>query len=160
MSQVGQPTTRVTSHLKLATPEDEEAILPLLLRFILESPYKDITLNITKVRKGVRDMVIGSNDNIVILGYHKERLSGFIALKAYELPFSHDRVAAEIAFYVNPDARGSRLGLDLYTAAEFWSRKVGCAYMQMVNLSTNEGVQKFYERKGYKRYEQAWLKEL
>lgn len=83
---------------------------------------------------------------------------GMIGLLALDHPMNGQRVAQEIAWWVEPSARG-RTGLELLKAAEAWSRQSDCTLLQMV-APANSQIGRFYERAGYQIVESAYVKGL
>lgn len=68
----------------------------------------------------------------------------------------------ELAWYVTPDHRDSRVGLELFNSFEKVSINRGVKYINMVSpLSLEaEKLNKLYTRKGYKLQETTWTKEV
>lgn len=79
---------------------------------------------------------------------------------ATETPFSNDKIASELAWYIEPSYRGHRKAVELVYAYEAWARTVGCKHVSMSLLSTLTDASKFYVRMGYTQTEISYLKEL
>jgi len=107
-------------------------------------------------------LIEDTSKNIVILSCDNQDIpKGMVAMSLSPLGFTDHLVSTEIAWWVEPDYRTSRMSLDLFKAAEYWSQKVGASFIQFVSLSTSEGsVDKFYTRMGYTMTEKAFLKEI
>ncbi len=82
--------------------------------------------------------------------------TGMIAMLAYDHPFSGERIAFEVVWWVDPEARGD--GLRLLRAAEEWARDQGIKKMQMI--APNERVGVLYQRLGYLPVETSFQRSL
>jgi GNAT superfamily N-acetyltransferase len=73
---------------------------------------------------------------------------------------SADMIATEMFWFVDPLRRGD--GLKLYDAFEDWAKSQGCQQLQMVHLADSmpAKLERFYERKGYRKLEVRYGKEL
>jgi GNAT superfamily N-acetyltransferase len=78
---------------------------------------------------------------------------------ATPFPFGPYSLATETAWWVEPDKRGSGLGLQLLQAFEYWAKeKAGAAMISMSSLDDKVG--EMYTKQGYKLYERAYMKVL
>lgn len=146
--------------LRLATYKDVPVIKELVLGFYKESPYRDVTLDHTKVDK-VIDALLSNDDAVTVLLVNPEaEPCGIIAGYISELIFSHDKVASEAIWYVNPEHRGKRISLKMVDAFEFWAHKRGCKFVHMSLLADNDRVGKIYKRKGFAEAETSYLKRI
>lgn len=141
--------------MRRATPEDAQAITRMGQRFASETEYRaliDVRSDI------VETIVLGllANPNGAIFVSGAEDPTGMIAMLAYDHPFSGERTAFEVVWWVDPEARGD--GICLLRAAEDWAREQGIAKMQMV--APNERVGALYERLGYRPVEVSYQRSL
>lgn len=83
-------------------------------------------------------------------------LVGMIGALVSEHPYSGERVASELFWWVEPAHRGH--GRDLMKAAEAWARDQGAARFQMV--APNARVGRLYERFGYTAVETLYQRSL
>lgn len=74
--------------------------------------------------------------------------------------YSSELLAQEAFWYVDPKYRGSFDSLRLFSALEKWARSKGAAVLMMSALSSNSGVSRIYERRGYVPQEAAFVKGL
>ena len=74
----------------------------------------------------------------------------------------YHRIAHELLWWIRPEARGSKLGIQLLQAFEHWAKTIGCTHVQMsmVNNTHLDRVAKLYTRTGYALAEQVFLKEV
>lgn len=62
----------------------------------------------------------------------------------------------EIAWWVEPDARG--VGLGMLEEYEQWALRKGAKAIEVKSLAAFPGTEKIYERIGYERLETSWVK--
>jgi GNAT superfamily N-acetyltransferase len=145
-------------HLKLGSLEDVPDIKRLLLKFKEASPYHKFPTNETKVEALIYD-TLGkpANEAIIILCKHEGKTVGMLVAGASELPFSDAKQASESIWYVEPEFRKSRYGLDLYAAFEYWATGIGAV---VVHSAAPKGVplDRFYKRRGYKLLEHIYIR--
>lgn len=71
------------------------------------------------------------------------------------------KIATEIFWWVEPEARNSRVGIQLLKGAEELARYVQCALLVMGTLDNSPAeLGAVYEHLGYKCQETSWVKEL
>jgi len=81
---------------------------------------------------------------------------GMLGLLIFTHPFSGEKVASELFWWVEPDSRGD--GLELMRRAENEARARGAQRMQMI--APNEAVARIYRRKGYEYVESTYQRKL
>ena len=72
--------------------------------------------------------------------------------------YSKDRVALEILWWVEPDARKTGLGKELLEAFEYWAKNIAQCSIIAVSSLDDESLDKFYNKKGYKLTEKTYMK--
>lgn len=86
---------------------------------------------------------------------------GFIALLGVPHPFTGEGFADEIAWFVEPSARGEqRVGPLLLGAAELWATSRGFGMIKMVAPADHPIVGRYYRRRGYTEAETTYYKRL
>ena len=142
--------------IRRATTDDIARLIEMGERFAAETEY----CAIIKVRKDRLSDSIGSvlanPDGVVLLSGSALKTTGMIAMLAYDHPFSGERTAFEIIWWVEPEARGD--GVRLLRAAENWAREQGASAMQMV--APNDRVGLLYRRLGYLPVETSYQRNL
>lgn len=130
-------------------------IVEMSMKFMATTGYKDFSTQ-PDIESLVLNILTSPQDQKIII---LEPGEGFVAGITSKFPFGPDLVASEIAWWVDPEKRGSGLGLHLLQAFEYWAKeKAGCKMLSMVTLS--EGLEKLYLKQGYKLYERAYMKVL
>ena len=143
--------------MKLATYEDIPRVVDLVMNFIANSPYSNEANSVEKVTATIEHMVRDRSKGIVVLYVVDDEPVGLIGGVATEMVFSHDVVATELFWWVDPEFR-SRKSLALKEAFEYWARRIGAKFVSMSSL--DERVGRFYERSGYRKVENAYLRTL
>lgn len=140
--------------MKIADMDDIETILDMSMKFIGMTGYDQIS-NVDDIKMLIQEVLEAPrNEKIIILDDF-----GFIAGQATKFPFGPDLIATEIAWWIEPEARGENKGAKLMEAFEYWAKNVaGCRFISMTSL--NNTVEKIYKKKGYKLYERAYMKTL
>jgi len=72
---------------------------------------------------------------------------------------SNQIIATEKFWYVEPKYRNTRIAIKLFKESETWSRRFAdiIVYVAMSRSSNSAG--RFYEKKGYQKLEQHYIKE-
>lgn len=144
--------------LRLATKEDYPHIIRMARRFHEASPYSDLEFSEEQSRT-VFEKYLGSNKTeIVIILAGEEIPYGMIIGYSNALPFSLDRVATELAWWVDEDKRGSKDSLMLFKAYQDWARRVGSKITQMAMLDDVTNLEKFYLKQGFVPAERSYIK--
>lgn len=142
-----------------------ERTLPYVFNFIEEfyksSPYAEASFNSEKVLEWLKSTLQADKKKLLVLVALDAGLPvGVISGLANTLPFSDDVIAAEYFWWVTPEYRNSSAGLVLWKGYEWWATNIVKAKgIQMVSLS-NLPLGKMYERKGYSKVEEAYIKWL
>lgn len=150
--------------LKLATLEDRDAVLRMCRSFFEVTPFAPVcTYSDAKV-EALLGLAARSfyQECLFLLFLENDIPHGLIVGYATQTPFSDDLVAAELAWWVDPEYRGTKGSMELVLAYEAWAKKIGCKHVTMSLLPslTNPKVEGYYERLGYVKTEISYLKEL
>jgi len=141
--------------MKIATEEDIEEVLEMSLNFLHKSGYEKYS-DEGQIRNLIKTVVTGTQNQMIIL---LEPGVGFIAGQVSPFVFGPGLIASEIAWWVTEDKRNTGAGAELMNAFEYWAKNVaGCKMITLTSLDAKVG--KLYEKKGYKLYERAYMKEL
>lgn len=125
------------------------------IRFVAETDYHEtIKIDPESASATVRGLIENPDAAVFVSG--NGTLTGMIGMLAYSHPFSGERAAFELFWWVDPEARGD--GIRLLRAAEGWAREQGIHKMQMIAPTERVGV--LYKRLGYKHVECAFQRSL
>lgn len=152
------------TRIREAVYADGAAIVRLVHRFLAGSPYgaflqfnpdalADFVLFLLEHDKGV---VFVAEQEVAI---GKWTAVGMIAAIAGPHPITGDGTVEELAWWVNEEVRGGRLGYKLLGHLEDWARQKGHLMLKMV-APVDSAVGRIYERLGYTPLETVFLKRL
>jgi RimJ/RimL family protein N-acetyltransferase len=143
-------TSAPAAIVRRATEADVPRILEMGLAFAAEEYARFLLSNPSQIEALIRHLLVGETTALFVVE-REERVLGMIAVQFYVHPMSLERIATEIAWWMDPAARGTRDGLRLLQAAEGWARDQQAVRMQMI--APNEHVGRFYERLGFAQVE-------
>ncbi len=159
LTQVVFATTpkRPALTIRDASDADVPAIIAMASRFVGSTPY-GLQLSVAPERvAGLARYLIDHPDGTVLVADAGGTAVGFLALLAHDHVWAAERVAVEIAWWMDTAHRGSG-GLRLLKAGEAWARAQGATVMQMI--APTEDVARVYTHGGYTRVETAFQKRV
>jgi GNAT superfamily N-acetyltransferase len=140
--------------LKIATLEDFDTVFDLAMKFSKASNY-DKFVDPEKVKGMINIFLTADQTDKLILLYGDV---GMLVAATTPFIFGGQKMATEIAWWVEPSERKNGVGDQLLQAFEHWAKKIGCKMVTMTSLDDNVG--KFYETRDYVLYERAYFKEI
>lgn len=146
--------------LRLASIDDTETFLRMARAFHESSPYSGIEFSQDRILSLYLSGLENPQEIITILSEQDGQVRGMICGLCNSPPFSDEKVATELAWWMDEEYRGSKDSLLLFKAYEDWAVRVGCSLVQMALLSNSPDLTKIYERSGYTMTERTFLKEL
>lgn len=138
-----------------ARMSDLNQLVFMARKFWEESPYNGFSFASDKIAAWFRNAI---DDETCFVGViASDKVHGMIAGQLISPVFSHDKVAAEIAWYVHPDFRHSSVAMRLIKEYENWAKTAKVSNFSM--LSTSPAVVKdVYTRLGYSPVEITYQK--
>lgn len=132
-------------------------------KFYDHSPYVGVVdYDESKISDVLVTMFDNPTERIAILVVNDEGQSvGMLCGMVSEILFSRERIATELAWWMDPEYRANRIGIELINAFEYWARhKAQCKFVQLSTIETEqvERISKFYKRKGYDLFERGFVK--
>jgi GNAT superfamily N-acetyltransferase len=146
--------------LRLATKEDRGEVLRMARAFHKASPYSGITFSEDVCSALFDQYILGDKTGLIIILSVDKDPYGMVIGHCATPPFSTEKVASEIAWWVDEDHRGSRDSVLLLKAYEDWALRVGASMCQVAMLDDVTDLQRFYQRQGYRPAERSFVKEL
>lgn len=140
--------------LYIATEEDISTVLKLAMSFAKATGYKELITE-ERVEALIKTLVTSDNNSTIVLLWKDV---GVLAGAKAPFLYGPHLTATELFWWVEPDYRKLGVGEQLLNAFEFWAEKVGCDLITMVGLDNK--LDKYYNKKGYKLYERAYMKKL
>lgn len=102
-----------------------------------------------------------SLENIAVLvAENEEGILGFICGLIAEPIFSNQKVASELAWFVNKDYRNTSAGFRLLKSYEEWAIKNKANFITMAYLENVTDLAKIYTKMGYSKTETNYVKEI
>lgn len=141
--------------IRKATIEDLDMCSRMALEFIRMTAYA-LFYDEGRVVTLVKHFLQETDQNTVILIDSEGR--GMLAGAKTPFFFGNDYIATEVAWWVDLSHRGTSIGTELLEAFEEWARDNACRQVVMVAIDDTLG--NYYEKKGYKLYERAYMKDL
>ena len=138
--------------IREATVQDIPRIVEMGRHFIEQSEYTETVKYNPQQLKKLTEGVIENDLGAVFLSEVDGQITGFIAALLFDNPFSGELTASDLAWWVEPDARGS--GVRLLRRAEKWAKGRGATAMNMV--APNPRVGQLYSRLGYRQIENVY----
>lgn len=150
-------------HLRSATLADTKRVIELAKEFYDASPYAGkVSWDYNKVKRTVKALIECDDElGTVLLALDKDGTpQGVLLGVAVEPPFSSQRVAAELMWWVTPSQRASRMALELIAGYERWcdTYKYPLRTMMLIEALNGDLVEKLYLKKNYKLLEKAYIK--
>lgn len=141
--------------IRHATLEDVPPLVAMAMTFGASSEYAvHLALSEAHIRALIERAITDDTRLALVAEGRDGQLVGMLVLVAVEHPMSGELVASELAWWVNPTARGGRAAFRLLAEAEQWAKARGAVAMQMV--APNARVEALYEAVGYVPVERAY----
>lgn len=101
-------------------------------------------------------------NGFVVLAWQDEEPIGMLGCMMTPAMLNKNfKVATEIFWWVDPLVRGGKAAIQMLAAAEYLAKVEGAKIITMGTLDTSpQGLGKFYERRGYARQEESYVKVL
>jgi GNAT superfamily N-acetyltransferase len=143
--------------IRLATKEDIPEMLRMGESFFNASGYGDLT---TFNKEDTEGLFIKLIDEGWLLTDGISTMLGFVVFPMFMN--NSTVVAQELFWWVDEKARGSRAGVEILKKAEELAKENGATAMMMLSIDELNGnsVNKLYERLGYSRREQTYMRAL
>ena len=138
----------MTREIRLASAADVDDIVALSEHFLASTDYgQRMPTSAAAIRAFTQRLIDAGDDAAILVATNEaQQPIAMLAIWCYEHPMSAERVAEELAWWVEPSHRGS-LGVRLLRRAEAWARAHGAAVMRMV--APTEQVGRIYHACGY-----------
>jgi len=144
--------------IRLLTADEVPLLLPMIRAFFAEGNI-DGTLNEAYATKLLRGHVAAETGFVLVAGLPiRAGICGIM----YPDMATADPCCMEFFWYVSLPERGSSIGLRLLDAWEHEAKRRGAKRLLMAHYLTEKTAQfaKLYDRRGYKKREQIYVKEV
>lgn len=135
--------------IRAATTADLPKVLEMCGRFYQASPYAKFfafspASMVLLAERVVDPAVLNSH---ALIAEENGEIVGMMGLLLFDHPWSGERMASELCWWVNPEARTSLTGPKMLRAAEAWAKSMGAVAIHMIAPSTHVG--EFYTAMGF-----------
>jgi GNAT superfamily N-acetyltransferase len=146
--------------IRSACASDVDVVQRMAARFLsAEGPYGDrFRADPDRIAALVTHLTTATAAAAGFIAEQDGQAVGMFGVFSFVHPIIGDVIASELCWWIEPEARGSRIGLELLRAAEDWAKARAAVWMEMI--APNERVGQFYERLGYARTDVHYLKRL
>lgn len=136
---------------------DVSQLTEMGLRFINETSYAGkIQKNPTVIRELLIKLMSSAVAMLVVNCDYDGKLNGMLGAFVFYHPISGEKVAGEMFWWMEPEARGA--GVRLYKYMEQWAKAMGATRLQMVAPTAKVGD--FYRRLGFYEVETTFQRDL
>lgn len=142
--------------IRPAVDRDIPCLVEMGLRFLSETEYGTLLQANPEAIANLMSRLIDHDDGAVFVLSDDASLIGMIGMHVFTHPFSNERIASELFWWVNPEAR--RRGMLLFSRAEQWARVQHAVRIQMI--APNDRVATVYRAHGYAKIEESFQKDL
>lgn len=148
--------------LRLGTLDDVPELIELAKKLVKDSPIEALHYDIGKIRQSLERFIISDpKEHLCLISHHEGKIVGVLCAYAFIPIFSLERLAAEVLWYLEPEYRKGRRGLDMMKGYEYWAKLVGCKSVQYGWMNSSpESMKKIYALTGVKLAEEVYYKEL
>jgi GNAT superfamily N-acetyltransferase len=161
--------------IREATHQDKDAIVVMAARFLSTTQYGRLFRIDLEMLENLVDIVLTSGVIFVatipplraldvatgdISGPTADEFVGFLAAVEATEPFSGDRYADEIAWFVMPEHRGGSFGPRLLASLVRWADDKRLSFVKMVAPADSPDVAGFYQQVGFEVVETSYVKRL
>jgi len=144
-------------NLRLKRDEDLEAYYRMAHAFHEFSPFSRLPLSEKKLKE-IFDVV--GEEIILIFLTNDDKPVGMLLGIVNEPYFSEEKVATELAWWVDPEFRKSKASLDLMYAFEDWAYRKGARTVTLASLTglSPPSVSKLYLGMGFEKTEETYMR--
>lgn len=143
----------MSPNVYLLEKKDIPEVLPLLRKFQEEhSPWESF---VDEVASRNLELLAFDDKGILLAAVQDNSVVGVLAATKTQSLFSYETHTQELAFFVEPEYRKSKIAATLFSLYEKWAEGVADGTGAHC---IDERVGKLYERKGYHRVETGYFK--
>lgn len=147
--------TPAVTTVRFATAEDVPDMVAMGTRF-LRTIYAGLIVGDEATMTALAHGLLANPDGVWLLAERQGVLVGMLGGLAYRHPMSGEPTAAELCWWVQPEARGC--GLRLLKRFEQWAREKGAVVLQMIAPTAE--TETLYQRLGFDRVEVTYQRRL
>lgn len=137
---------------RMAQASDVDTLFQIGCRFLKESPtYRDVPITDYKLRGLFQNAVDDPEYTYCNLAIANGEIIGLFLGMIGEYHFSENRIACDIAIYVEPEFRKSKIAVKLVDSFRQWATDAGCCEITIgaTTQSHGEGYERLLNRMGF-----------
>jgi predicted N-acetyltransferase YhbS len=145
--------------IRHATKDDYPAIEKHAEAFWVHAPF-DVPY---KKGSAIFYMDIALDQGLLLVAEIDDQIVGFAAGALSPLMGNNDYLnGSELAWWIEPEYRGGRLGIQLMKGLENAAREAGCTFWNMIYMEScmPEAIEGMYQKMSYQRKETTYGKRL
>ncbi len=150
--------TAIETVIRQAEAADIPRLVAMFAEFVASSQYAKYVGNDPKHSAAMMERLIGQDDSAVFVVDSEDGVIGMLGVMVFTQPFSGERIASELFWWLDPAHRGH--GVWLLRRAENWARQHGAKHMNMMAPSDKPRVAEIYEAIGYDFVERVYSRNL
>lgn len=145
--------------LRKATIAEVPALVAMGRRFRAETAYRDLIAESVPQLTAMATRLVEGPQSVVLVAEADGALGGMIGLVVFAHHLSAERIAGEVMWWVDPDARG--VGRRLLGAAERWAAEAGAEAIHLIAPAAGDArIGALYTRRGYQPFETAYQRRV
>ncbi len=148
----------VQTGIRLATMDDVSRLSEMFAEFVASTQYAKYVGNDPSYSSAMMERMISSEDCAIFVVDHEDGIVGMIGVMVFTQPFSGERVASELFWWLDPSHRGH--GVWLLRRGESWARGHGATRMTMMAPIDKPRVAEIYQAVGYEATETVFQRNL
>jgi RimJ/RimL family protein N-acetyltransferase len=147
-------------NVRLATLKDGDRLVDMAIEFFLSSPYASQGVSADRVREMIWDYLHANRKEkvVFVLADADDHPVGCLAALVSMNIFNHDRVAAELIWWIDPSHRSLKNANALRETYEYWAKATGALHTTLTAVDVKHTS--LYKRSGYALKEFSYLKVL
>lgn len=138
--------------IRVGTIADVDAMVAMGQRFLAGTVYRELMAESPERMRTTALMFVTDTDKVALLAVQDRSIVGMLLALLHTHFLSGERMAGEVAWWTEPEARGT--GLRLLRAAERWARENGAVRFQMIAPSPD--VERIYQARHYAKVETTY----
>lgn len=141
-----------------ATESHRAAVVRMAQRFLSpDGPYGTrFAVDAAKVSALAAQMM--GPEHLALLAMQDDQPVGMFGMFLFDHPITGERIASELCWWMEPEARGGKAAIQMLRTAEAWARDHGAEVIEMI--APDERVAAFYGKVGYERADIHYRKVL
>ncbi len=144
--------------IRESVAEDLPRIVEMFAQFVSSTQYAKYVGNDPTHAAMMMERLISDEDKALFVVDSEDGVVGMLGVMVFTQPFSGERIASELFWWLDPAHRGN--GVWLLRRSENWARAKGARRMSMMAPIDKPRVGEIYAAVGYTEVERVFQKDL